>query len=228
MLIAIEGIDGSGKHTQAEILKAKFQSLGMSAEILSFPRYGQTLFAKCIAAYLNGEYGDLASLPPESVALLYVGDRFESLNIINELSHSHDVLIFDRYVASNLAHQAARVDNESRLKFIFWLAQLEYEVFSLPKADYTVYLDMPAEIASNLIYKKTQRNYTTQAADLHEKDVKYLAQCREVYHLLASMDFASRWISIECVDSQNQVLNFSEIHFSIWSALERALNKLED
>src|SRR5437764_10848036 len=129
MLIAIEGIDGSGKHTQAELLKGKIRSLGKSTEVLSFPRYGQTLFAKCIAAYLNGEFGDLTSISPKSAALLYAGDRFESRDAIRQLSASQDVLIFDRYVASNLAHQAARVSNDLREDFISWLAKIEYEVF---------------------------------------------------------------------------------------------------
>src|SRR5581483_1391916 len=129
MLIAFEGIDGSGKGTQAELLKMKAQSLGTSVEVLSFPRYGKTLFAKCIADHLNGEFGDLTSITAQTAALLFAGDRFESRSKLIELTQSYELLILDRYVASNLAHQGARVRPEERKDFISWLAQLEYEMF---------------------------------------------------------------------------------------------------
>jgi dTMP kinase len=220
MLIAFEGIDGSGKGTQAALLKEKMQSLGMSAEVLSFPRYGQTLFAKCVASYLNGEFGDLASVPPKSAALLYAGDRFESLDIILQLAHSQDVVIFDRYVASNLAHQAAKVGEESRQGFMAWLARIEYEVFGLPKPDFTLYLDMPVKVASEFIYKKKARDYTIEAADLHEKNTEYLAKCRDVYQLLVEENFDSRWFSIQCTQADGGIFNPMEVHASIWDTLQ--------
>ena len=158
MLIAFEGIDGSGKGTQAELLKMKAHSRGISAEILSFPRYGKTLFAKCIAHHLNGEFGDLASIPAQTSALLFAGDRFESRSTLSQMAQSHELLILDRYVASNLAHQGARVRPEEREDFLSWLARLEYEMFALPRADLTIYLDMPAEMALQMVYKKQYRN----------------------------------------------------------------------
>lgn len=220
MLIAFEGIDGSGKAMQAKLLKEKIQSLGMSATVLSFPRYGHTLFAKCVAAYLNGEFGDLETVSPKSAALLYAGDRFESLDTIFQLSLSHDILIFDRYVASNLAHQAAKVRDDSRQDFISWLARIEYEIFGLPKPDLTLYLEMPVEIASELIYKKKRRNYTTEAADLHEKNTEYLARCRDIYQILARENFDSRWFSIQCTHPDGRIFNPIEIHASIWNTIQ--------
>ncbi len=224
MLIAIEGIDGSGKGTQAQLLKEKVQSLGMSAEVLSFPRYGKTLFAQCIAAYLNGEFGDITSVTPHSAALLYAGDRFESLTTIIQLSQSHDVLILDRYIASNLAHQAAKLNYGERQDFISWLSRIEYEIFGLPKTDFTLYLDMPVELASELIHKKKQRNYTEEVADIHERDLQYLAVCRVVYQVLVNMNFDSRWISIQCARSDGRVQEVSDIHNAIWNALRDAIS----
>ena len=115
MLVAIEGIDASGKTTQTPLLKARIQSCGLSVETLSFPRYGETLFADAVADYLNGEFGSLAMVPPQFAALLFAGDRFESLDLIAQLAQSFDVLILDRYVASNVAHNAAKVSPESRI-----------------------------------------------------------------------------------------------------------------
>lgn len=227
MLIAIEGIDGAGKYTQSTSLMAESQKLGVSAEIVSFPRYGKTLFAKSIADYLNGAFGDLSSVPPQLVALLYAGDRFESLALVKQLTRTYGLVICDRYVASNLAYQAAKLDHDERQKFISWLAQIEYEIFGLPKADLTIYLDIPPSQALELIYKKSPRSYTTEATDIHERNTNYLARCREVYRMLADMNFGGRWLTIQCVSSNGSIRPISEIHDDIWRAVRtKILNGL--
>lgn len=216
MLIAIEGIDGSGKYTQAALLKAKASECGRSAEVLSFPQYGKTLFAKSIADYLNGKFGDLASVPTQFAALLYAGDRFESFSLLQQLRTTHELLIFDRYVASNLAYQTAKLPLAERQDFIAWLSQIEYEIYGLPKADLTLYLDMPPPHALELVYKKHPRNYTTQAADIHEQDTSYLARCREVYQMLAATNLNSEWHTISCMRSDGSIRDIAEIHTDIW------------
>jgi dTMP kinase len=219
MLIAIEGIDGAGKCTQSELLKVKAQKLGLSAEVLSFPRYGKTLFAKSIADYLNGEFGDLSSVPSQFAALLYAGDRFESLTLVKQLARANDLLIFDRYVASNLAYQAAKLSRDKRQDFISWLAQIEYEIFGLPKTDLTIYLDITPSLALELVYKKDPRSYTTKVADIHERSTIYLAKCREVYQTLADMNFGGRWFPIQSVGSDGSIRPISEIHDDIWHVI---------
>jgi len=224
MLIAIEGIDASGKHTQAHLLKAKAQSVGLRVETLSFPRYGETLFAKSVADYLNGKFGSLASVDPHLSALLYAGDRFESRSTILQLSQSYDVLILDRYVASNLAYQAAKVDREGRQEFISWLTRIEYEIYGLPRADLTVYLDIPAEIASKMIYERKRQSYNTEVADIHDREPQYLSVCREVYLLLASMNYCSTWLSIQCSRPDGQMREALEICDSIWDGIKHNMS----
>src|SRR5438477_4414931 len=118
MLIAIEGIDGAGKGTQSHLLRARLAQAGLHVELLSFPRYGETFFARSIADYLNGRFGPLKAIDPHLPAMLYAGDRFESRALIQQLGGAADVVLFDRYVASNLAHQAARVALDARPAFI--------------------------------------------------------------------------------------------------------------
>ncbi len=221
MLIAFEGIDGSGKGTQAELLKGKALSVGMTAEILSFPRYGKTLFAKCIASHLNGDFGDLTSIAASTTALLFAGDRLESRTTLMQLAQSYDVLILDRYVASNLAHQGARVSPEERSAFTSWLARLEYEMFALPEADLTIYLDMPVEMALQMIHKKKPRSYTTKAADIYESDLNHLILCREVYQTLVDTNFHSKWLVLPCMSHDGQLRDASEIQASIWHAIQQ-------
>ena len=223
MLVAIEGIDGAGKHTQTQLLKDKAEAVGLSVGLLSFPRYGQTLMAHSVADYLNGEFGEMDAMPAHFPALLYAGDRFESRAVLRQLRNEKDVLLIDRYVASNLAHQAAKLPPDVRDGFIDWLTQVEHDVYGLPRADVTVYLNVPVAVASALIAKKKPRSYTAAAADLHEKNVAYLAACRDVYTTLATRQHGSRWITIDCTDDAGAVRPPEAIHADVWEALRALL-----
>ncbi len=193
-LVAIEGIDGSGKGTQAKLLCDSIRGLGRSCGLISFPRYDATTFGRTIGCYLNGEFGDLASAGPHFAALLYAGDRCESLPLIRSEMAAHDVVVFDRYVPSNLAHQAAKLDEPQRAAFIAWVEAIEYGVYGLPRADAVVYLDIPIATAQQLIARKNRRNYTSKAADLHEADAAYLARTAQVYQSLAATN--GSWLQI--------------------------------
>src|SRR5262249_54560321 len=107
MLIDIEGIDGSGKGTQAGRLWERLIASGVSATLVSFPRYDATLFGKAVGEFLNGEFGALDKVHPLIVSLLFAGDRFESKAYLLDKMRSSDVVVLDRYVPSNVAHQAS-------------------------------------------------------------------------------------------------------------------------
>ncbi|HLH22417.1 MAG TPA: thymidylate kinase [Chloroflexota bacterium] len=219
MLIAIEGIDGAGKGTQSRLLRERLVEAGLRAELLSFPRYGETFFARSIVEYLNGGFGPLETIDPHLPALLYAGDRLESRALIQQLRGTADVVLFDRYVASNLAHQAARVAPARREAFIAWLAELEYDVYGLPAADLTVYLDVPVAIASALIARKGARAYT-EGADLHEANAAYLSECLAVYRALAGASVRSRWLTLDCTGGGDQILPVAEIAEAIWQQVQ--------
>ena len=223
MLVAIEGIDGAGKHTQTQLLNQRAEAAGLSTGVLSFPRYGQTLMARSVADYLNGRFGEIDAMPAHFPALLYAGDRFESKALLRQLLDEKEVVLIDRYVASNLAHQAAKVPPAERDAFIDWLTQVEHDVYGLPHADVTVYLDVPVAVASDLIARKKPRSYTAAAADLHEENVAYLAACREVYTTLARRQHGSRWVAVECVDAGGVLRAPEAIHAAVWEALRAAL-----
>lgn len=225
MWVAIEGIDGAGKRTQATLLKERIGRTGLRAEVVSFPRYGETVFARSIADYLNGRFGQLRDIDPHLAALLYAGDRAESREMLLRASDAADVLILDRYVASNLAYQAARLPAADRWPFIEWLAEIEHVANRLPKADCTLLLDVPLRTAARLVLHKDPRDYTTAAADLHEQDQAYLAQCGEVYALLAERQFLSDWSVIACATTGGQMLDPETIHAAIWQAVAPALTQ---
>ncbi len=219
MLIAIEGIDGAGKRTQVDLLKSRLEGIGCSTGMLSFPRYGETLMAGTIADYLNGKFGDLNATPPEFGALLYAGDRLESRDLLMSMLEEWDVVLADRYVASNAAYQSAKLLPEERGAFLEWQTRLEYEVHRLPEADVTLFLDIPVQLSQQLVRKKAPRGYTDAAQDLHEENAQYLENCRTVYQGLIGAQHRSRWLSIDCTSGEGLLLSKRQIQTAIWSAL---------
>jgi len=196
VLIAIEGIDGSGKGTQARRLHEWLPTQGHSASLISFPRYSDTHFGATIGRFLNGEFGQLDQVDPHLAATLYAADRFESKSVLVDQLASHDVVVADRYVPSNMAHQGAKRLGKERQKLQDWISKVEYDVFQLPRADLVIHLDLPAETAQELIAKKSKRDYTDKAADLQEADRDYLDSVRQSYLELASREEAWRTVTL--------------------------------
>lgn len=200
MLIAIEGIDGSGKGTQAKRLVERLQSESIPTALLSFPRYEQTLFGSAIGDYLNGRFGSLDDVHPLLASLLFAGDRLESKAVLLEAIDSHRVVVLDRYVASNVAHQGARCGRDERSDVVEFIRKVEFEIHGLPKPDLTFLLDLPVTTASELIRRKNPRAYTDAAADLHEADTAYLESVRAVYRKLAATE--ADWQIVTVADEQ--------------------------
>jgi dTMP kinase len=221
VLIAIEGIDGSGKGTQAARLNAHLQATGRRSTLLSFPRYQQTAFGQKVGDFLNGRFGTLDSVHPLLVSLLFAGDRFESRDLIQQAMADYEIVICDRYVASNVAHQGAKVSDHERPELINWIQHLEYGIYKLPAAQLTLFLDVPVENAQQLIAAKARRTYTEKAADLQEADANYLGRVREVYLKLAS---EPQWARISCLQ-EGQLRTVDEISSDIIYAVQTVLSK---
>ena len=194
-LVAIEGIDGSGKGTQARELVDRLGADDVSTTLLSFPRYSDTLFGAAIGEFLNGAFGPLDAVAPQLAATLYAGDRYESRPVLLDALEKHEVVVCDRYVPSNLAHQGARVNSTLRTALLAWIQQIEYDVFALPRPDAVVWLDLPAQVTRTLIARKAARDYTNKAADLQEADTEYQASVRTVYATLCESD--ATWVRID-------------------------------
>ena len=184
-LIAIEGIDGAGKGTQANRLVASLRDMGLKADSLQFPRYAATTFGSAIGDFLNGRFGSLNEVHPQLAAVLYAGDRYESRSLLLKMLDDNDVVVLDRFVGSNLAHQAAKLDGDARTALIKWIEKIEFEVFALPRPQLTILIDMSSQMSRELVARKATRDYTTQEADLQESDLPYLEKVRRCYLALA-------------------------------------------
>jgi dTMP kinase len=215
--IAIEGIDGSGKHTQAERLGQAFTARGIPWVPFSFPRY-ESSFGKLIARFLNGEFGSLEAVDAHLSALLYAGDRFEAKPELEAALAAGKSILTDRYVASNLAHQTARVAPERRAEFITWLRRLEYGIYGLPAEDLVIYLRMGAREAQRLVGQKAPREYTALGHDLQESDLTHLERAAQVYDRLAT---GPNWVTVECLDAATGGLkSVEEIHRAVLLAVD--------
>jgi dTMP kinase len=216
-LIALEGIDGSGKRTQLDLLVRALESRGLETMRTSFPRY-ESFFGKLVGRFLNGDFGALDEVDPHFSALLYAGDRFEAKAELEAALATGKTVLLDRYIGSNLAHQTARVAPGKRDAFLSWLKHLEYGIYGLLAEDLVVYLRVPAAEAHRLVGLKSARNYTTRRHDLQEADVRHLEQAAEIYDRLVT---EPNWVRIECVDASSGALSAPEkIHQDVLAAVE--------
>jgi dTMP kinase len=215
VLVAIEGIDGSGKQTQTELLVERARGAGLRVASLSFPRYEQTVAAEGIAAYLRGDLGDLGSVDPQLAGLLFATDRFESLATLEALRAEHDLVVLDRYTASNIAHQASRAPQARRSDVARWLERIERDVFGLPAPDLTVLLDLDPDHAQAAARERGQ------AIDIPEADGDYLRACRSVYLEQAG---DPRWRTVASDREDGSRLPAGEVASAVWAAVEAELH----
>mgnify|MGYP002623887101 FL=1 len=218
-MVNIEGIDGSGKGTQANLLCERLRGEGASVALFSFPRYDDTLFGKSIGDFLNGRFGALDQVSPFLAALLYAGDRFESRELLLAARRDNDYVILDRYVASNIGHQASKVSGDERRELIAWINKIEYEIYALPRPDCTILLNLPPEKAQQLIARKSPRSYTDDVADIQEADADYLAGVLDVYLEVAAND--DRWKVIEGI-ADGRIRSIDAVADEIWSIVQSA------
>ena len=221
-LIAIEGSDGSGKATQSRLLIRRLRGAGIMAEHLAFPRYARSFFGRMAAQYLRGEFGPGEEVDPRLASVIYAADRWEAAPKIEGWLDQGKVVVCDRYVDSNKAHQAARLPEEAnRAAFLRWVDRLEYEVLGIPRPDFTLFLQVTCDVSSRLISAKGERAYLRgKKRDVHEADPRHLQRAGRIYKDLAAGRPRSRGAMIECVE-HGRLLSRMEIADRVWAALQR-------
>ena len=206
LLIAIEGIDGSGKHTQAKLLEHSLQRLGHTVYSTGFPQY-ESWFGTMVGKFLNGDFGPLENIDPHFTALLYAGDRFESKQRLESALSGGKIVLIDRYIGSNLAHQVALASPDKRAEFLRWIEHLEYTIYGLPRENLILYLRVPPSQAQKLVGKKSERNYTSAKHDILEKNLRHLEDAAEMYDMLSR---SRPWATVQCYDAQSNGLRLPE------------------
>lgn len=184
MIIAVEGIDGAGKNTLVTVLRRE-----VGAEVLSFPRYEESIHAQLAQEALHGRMGDLTD-SAYAMATLFALDRHGSREQLAEYVDSGRVLLLDRYVASNAAYSLARTGEES---VVDWVAELEFERLGLPRPDLQVLLDTPPAVASERARKRAE-NDASRARDSYERDGGLQQRTWDAYLGLAKQQWQGEWV----------------------------------
>jgi dTMP kinase len=220
VLLEIEGIDGSGKGTQAAKLAENAIARGHRVATFSFPTYDGNPFSRAVADYLNGAFGGVDDVHPELAGLLYACDRLHARPRLVDALETSDLVVLDRYVASNLAHQGSKLEGEAREQLLDWLRDVEYGEFALPRPDLVVLLDAPPALARELVGRKSARAYTTLAEDIHEADTAHTDATREVYLQLAARE---GWRVVTVTGEDGLVRDVDGIAAEIWNVVEPLL-----
>ncbi len=219
-LIVIEGTDGSGKSTQFRMLSDHLQNDNVAFKHLVFPRYSEPSSA-LIRMYLGGEFGTKPSdVCAYAASAFYAVDRYASYKMDwGQWYEDGGVVLSDRYTTSNAVHQASKEPEEKQADYLQWLYDFEYDKLGLPKPDLTIYLDVPTDFTEKMMRGREQA--TNTKADIHEKDMQYLATCRQTGKKAASY---YGWQVIECV-RDGAMRTIEDIHNEIYALVKKCLEE---
>lgn len=195
-LIVLEGIDGSGKETQASLLEKKLKEKGREVMHISFPDYKSPSSA-LVKMYLKGDFGkNPKDVNPYSASLFYAVDRFASYRMKwKDFYQKGGIIIADRYTTSNMVHQMTKYeDKKARKDFLSWLEKTEYEELELPVPDLVILLDIPLRVSENLVKERARQG---GSMDIHEQHLDYLRKCHDAYQELVNL---YGWKRIPCTE----------------------------
>lgn len=221
-LINIEGLDGSGKSTQIRYLTSYFEEHNIPCQYIHFPRTDAPIYGELIARFLRGELGDIQSVNPYLVALIYAGDRNDAKDMLHQWIEQGYRVIVDRYVYSNIAFQSAKLEDEQQIEALSnWIKNLEFEYYRIPRPYHSFFLDVPLEFTKSKLSAKRKgrdREYLQGKEDIHEKNLHFQQLVREIYLRETRKD--SNFHRIDCHDAQGGMLPPETIMYKILSHLK--------
>ncbi|AQA22461.1 thymidylate kinase [Rhodococcus sp. MTM3W5.2] len=194
-LIALEGLDGAGKRTLVDKLVSELTSAGVRVAVHTFPRYGVSIHADLAAEALKGAHGDLAE-SVHAMAVLFALDRGGAVAELADLLERHDIVLLDRYVASNAAYGAARLRQGPDGEFVRWVRELEFDRLGLPRPALQMLLDVPVELARARA-RAREASDSTRELDAYERDSDLQTRTGAVYRGLAQREWVSSWKLID-------------------------------
>jgi len=204
-----EGIDGSGKSTQTKLLTEFFKKKGYKVEKIDFPQHGERSSAM-VDDYLTGKYGSSEQVGPYIASIFYAQDRYDASFKIKKWLDEGKIVISDRYLVSNIGHQGGKIQNKKEWeKYVDWLYNLEYNIFRIPKPDYTIILKTSAEFSLKLSHNITDKDKqnrrkaylgSSKKQDIHEKDKSHLVNALKSF-LMVAEKYPRDFKVVECLEN---------------------------
>lgn len=213
-IIVIEGTDASGKQTQTDLLYDILKKDNNNIMKLTFPDY-KSETSIFVRMYLEGKFGDSAdSVDAKTASVFYAADRYASYKLKWEefIKKDDSIIIFDRYVTSNMVHQAAKYDDiEKKNEFLDWVYDFEYNILGLPKPDKVIFLNMRYDLALKLMEKRNNKITDESEKDIHERDSEYMKKCYENACFVAKK---YDWNEVKCFEN-DEIRTIEDIHDEI-------------
>ena len=196
-LIVIEGLDGSGKSTQLELLEKNLKIKGVDCKSVSFPNYDNPS-STLVKMYLGGEFGKKPNdVNAFAASVFYTVDRYASFKSDwGNYYNNGGTIVSGRYTTSNAVHQCSKLPENEWEKYLAWLYDFEYNKIGIPKPDKVIFLDMPIEVSQKLLTKRYEGDNSKK--DIHESDTEYLSRCRKAAVFTAEY---SNWEIIPCSEN---------------------------
>lgn len=218
IFIDLEGLDGSGKTTQTELICKRLKADGIDYRQIKLPDYDSDS-SILVRKYLAGDFGRSAGdVNAYAASVLYAADRFASYTEKWGEDYRNGKLIFaDRYTPANALYQMTKLPKEDWDPFLEWLFDFEYNKIGIPAPDKVIFLDMPVEVSQRLM--TSRYNGDESKKDVHEANVAFLNACREAA-LYASSKYG--WIVVECAEN-NEPLPIDVINDKVYKILLDAL-----
>ena len=219
-LIIIEGGDGAGKATQAELLISALKKAENRVSYFDFPQYEGSFFGALTGRALKGEFGDFRHLSPYFASLAYMLDRHSAVDkLYNALKKG--VVVCNRYTPSSVAFQSTKLAKASKKAFIEFIEQAEYVELGLPRPTAVIYLNVPPTFSFEMIGQKDRRSYLDRkksGRDQHETDRRYQSAVVRTYLELARS--RPDWHVIECTE-KGKLLSREDIHAKVMKVISK-------
>ena len=216
-LIVIEGLDGSGKATQAKRLTEALVEKGIPVREVSFPDYGSDS-SSLVRMYLSGQFGtDPQDVNAYAASSFFAVDRFASYKKDWCRDYARGVVIADRYTTSNAVHQCSKLPKEQWEDFLNWLFDFEYKKLGIPAPDRVIYLNVDPAVSQALMTARYRGDENKK--DIHERDIAYLRHSREAAAYCAEK---LGWETVDCC-RDGQMRSIEDIHKDVMKLLENSI-----
>lgn len=220
-LIIIEsGSDASGKATQSKKLYDRLLSEGYKCMKITFPDYDSESSA-LVKMYLRGDFGTNPNdVSPYVASTFYAADRYASFKTKWEQFYNEGgIIISDRYTTSNMVHQAAKMEEEEKEKFLNWLCDLEFNLYGIPTPDEVIFLDVDPKVSQELMKNRLNKITGEEKKDIHESNEGYLLKS---YNNSLKIAEKYGWDKVKCTEGNN-LRTIEDIHEEIYNKVKKII-----